>query len=51
MILVGCDFHFRHQQVACVDTDTGDLVEHGLNMRMGSPSVLQFPATTSGCRS
>ncbi len=27
MILVGRDFHSRYQQIACVDTQTGDLIE------------------------
>jgi hypothetical protein len=30
MILVGCDFHSRYQQIASVDTETGDLVERRL---------------------
>jgi hypothetical protein len=35
MILVGCDFHSRYQQIACVDTDTGDLVERRLEHENG----------------
>jgi transposase len=35
MILVGCDFHSRYQQIACVDTDTGDLIERRLEHENG----------------
>ena len=35
MILVGCDFHSRYQQVACVDTDRGDLIERRLEHENG----------------
>jgi transposase len=30
MIIVGCDFHPSWQQVAVVDTDTGEMTEHKL---------------------
>lgn len=35
MILVGCDFHSRYQQIACVDTETGDLMERRLEHENG----------------
>jgi transposase len=35
MILVGCDFHSRYQQIASVDTETGDLVEKRLEHEKG----------------
>jgi transposase len=35
MILVGCDFHSRYQQIASVDTDTGGLVERRLEHENG----------------
>src|SRR4051794_32032069 len=35
MIFVGCDFHSRYQQIACVDTDTGDLIERRLEHENG----------------
>jgi transposase len=38
MILVGCDFHSRYQQIACVDTDTGDLIER----RLGNGEAFEF---------
>jgi len=28
--LVGCDLHARKQQVAALDTDTGEIAEHEL---------------------
>jgi len=41
MIFVGCDFHSRYQQIACVDTDTGDLIERRLEHENGeAQSVL-----------
>jgi hypothetical protein len=30
MIIIGCDFHTRHQQIAMLDTETGELVERRL---------------------
>jgi transposase len=35
MILVGCDFHSRYQQIACVDTETADLIEKRLEHENG----------------
>jgi transposase len=30
MVIIGCDFHPRFQQVACVDRKTGEYVERRL---------------------
>ncbi len=30
MIIIGCDFHTRYQQIAMMDTETGELVERRL---------------------
>jgi hypothetical protein len=30
MMIIGCDLHTRYQQIAMVDTDTGELVERRL---------------------
>jgi hypothetical protein len=30
MLIIGCDFHSRFQQVAMVDTETGELIERRL---------------------
>jgi hypothetical protein len=30
MMIIGCDLHTRYQQVAMLDTDTGELVERRL---------------------
>jgi hypothetical protein len=27
MMIIGCDLHTRYQQIAMVDTETGELVE------------------------
>ncbi len=35
MRIIGCDFHTRYQQIAMLDTDTGELVERRLQ-RVGS---------------
>ena len=35
MILIGCDFHSRYQQIACVDTGGGDLIERRLEHENG----------------
>src|SRR5579862_7373569 len=33
MLIIGCDYHPGFQQIACVDTDTGELSEHRLAHR------------------
>ena len=35
MLIIGVDFHTRFQQIAMVDTETGDLVERRLDHRNG----------------
>lgn len=35
MIQVECDFHSRYQQIARVDTETGDLIERRLEHENG----------------
>jgi transposase len=35
MMIIGCDLHTRYQQVAMVDTETGDLVERRLEHESG----------------
>ena len=35
MKIIGCDFHTRYQQVAMVDTETGELIERRLNHENG----------------
>jgi hypothetical protein len=34
MMIIGCDLHTRYQQVAMLDTETGELVE-----RAGGPPL------------
>lgn len=31
MWIIGCDIHSRYQQIAAVDTETGEMVERRLN--------------------
>ena len=35
MYIVGCDFHPGWQQVAILDTETGEIQEHKLENRSG----------------
>src|SRR5205809_8002820 len=46
MILVGCDLHARDQQVAVLDTATGEIQEQRLTH--DCPSVEQFYAALPG---
>jgi hypothetical protein len=40
MLIVGCDFHTRFQQIAMVDTTTGEIIERRLEHKNGgSPEV------------
>ena len=35
MIIIGCDFHSRMQQIAMLDTETGEVVEKRLDHESG----------------
>ena len=35
MLIMGCDYHTRYQQVALLDTETGELVERRLEHENG----------------
>ena len=35
MLIIGCDFHPRYQQIAMMDTETGELVERRLEHENG----------------
>jgi transposase len=35
MLVIGCDFHTRFQQIAMVDTETGELIQRRLEHRNG----------------
>ena len=37
MLIIGCDFHTRFQQIAMVDTTTGELVKRQLEHGTGEP--------------
>src|SRR5580692_7342158 len=39
MIIIGCDFHPRYQQIAMIDTETGELVERRLEHENGEARV------------
>jgi hypothetical protein len=40
MIIIGCDYHPGFQQIAFVDTNTGELQERRLEHRTPEPNVL-----------
>ena len=40
MLIIGCDYHPGFQQIACVDTDTGELTERRLAHREQAEAVL-----------
>jgi len=35
MLIIGCDFHSRSQQIARLDTETGELIEKRLEHENG----------------
>ena len=35
MMIIGCDLHTRYQQIAMVDTETGELVQRRLEHESG----------------
>ena len=35
MIIIGCDFHTRFQQIAMLDTETGEIVERRVEHETG----------------
>jgi len=48
MLIVGCDFHTRFQQIAMVDTTTGEILERQLEHKTGgSPEVLRRTSGSS----
>ena len=46
MMIIGCDLHTRYQQIAMLDTDTGELVERRLEHESGEARA--FYAGLSG---
>src|SRR5579862_7269480 len=46
MMIIGCDLHTRYQQIAMLDTDTGELVERRLEHESGEARA--FYAALSG---
>jgi hypothetical protein len=43
MLIIGCDFHTRYQQIAMVDQATGELVERRLDHESGEAGVPHAP--------
>jgi len=35
MLIIGCDLHTRYQQIAMLDKETGEVVEHRLEHESG----------------
>ena len=46
MLIIGCDFHTRFQQIAMVDTTTGEIIERRLEHETGE--AREFYATLPG---
>jgi hypothetical protein len=42
MIIIGCDFHTRFQQIAMLDPTKGEVVEHGLEHENGEACFTLF---------
>ena len=47
MMIIGCDFHPRYQQIAMMDTETGELVERRLEHENGGSGFLRQFAEAS----
>jgi len=45
MLIIGCDFHTRYQQIAMLDTLTGELTERRLDHESG-----EAHASTAACK-
>jgi hypothetical protein len=41
MMIVGCDFHTRYQQIAMLDETTGELTERRLDHRSGEAGAFR----------
>jgi transposase len=39
MLIIGCDFHTRYQQIAMMNSDTGELIERRLNHENGEANT------------
>lgn len=49
MLIIGCDFHSRFQQIAMADTETGELIERRLeHKRNRRPSLTNRKWTRRG---
>jgi hypothetical protein len=54
MLIIGCDFHTRYQQIAMLDDATGELTERRLEHENGEAHSFYrdlAKAGPSGCRS
>jgi hypothetical protein len=43
MLIIGVDFHWRFQQIAMVDTETGELIERRLEHGNGGDFLFSVP--------
>ena len=51
MIIIGCDFHSRFQQIAMLDTQTGETVERRLEHENGEAERFYQSLSQAGGRS
>ena len=49
MMIIGCDLHTRYQQIAMLDTDTGELVERRLEHESGEARAFYVCAARARC--
>jgi hypothetical protein len=47
MIIVGCDFHTRFQQIVMLDPTTGEIIERRLEHESGEAEKFYGPSSNS----
>jgi len=48
MMIIGCDLHTRYQQIAMLDTDSGELIERRLEHENGEARAFYAAAGGPG---
>jgi hypothetical protein len=49
MLIIGCDFHTRFQQMAMLDPATGEVIERRLEHQSGEASRFSASRATPSC--
>ena len=50
MLIIGCDLHTRYQQIAMLDKETGEVVEHRLEHESGETRAFYASLLLRGSR-